>query len=97
MDPLASFTVDTFHGRVGETFSLPADGVDLALVSAEAKPAGPGIREGGAFSLLFHGPAEPMLEQAIRRVKHPELGEFGLFLVPVGRTAGGYEYEAAFS
>lgn len=97
MDPMSSFTLETFAGRVGETFAVPAAGVDLVLASADAKGGGAGLREGGAFSLLFHGPADPMLLQATHQVKHEALGEFGLFLVPVGRTDDGFEYEAAFS
>lgn len=95
MDPLDSFTYDTFRGRAGETFAVPAAGIEIVLASAEDK--GAGARAGGAFSLYFHGPADPMLLQAIHQLKHGELGEFGLFLVPVGRTADGFEYEAAFS
>lgn len=95
MDPLESFRYETFRDRAGETFAVPAAGVELVLASVEDK--GEGGREGGAFSLYFHGPADPMLPQATHHVKHGELGEFELFLVPVGRTADGFEYEAAFN
>lgn len=94
MDPVASFRYETFRDRAGETFTVPAAGIELVLASAA--DMGAGTREGGAFSLYFHGPADPMLLQAIHELKHDELGEFGLFLVPVGRTDDGFEYEAAF-
>lgn len=96
MDPLASFTYDTFSGRVGETFAVPDAEIELTLALVEAAH-GVGAREGGSFSLFFHGPAERLLLQQTQRIVHPELGEFGLFLVPVGRTADGFEYEAVFN
>lgn len=96
MDLVASFTYETFRDRVGETFGVPGAELELSLVAAQ--PAtGAGTREGGSFSVFFQGPAERMLLQAIHRLEHAELGEFDLFLVPVARTADGFEYEAVFN
>jgi len=50
-----------------------------------------------AFSLMFHGPAEPFLPQRTRKMIHPALGEFELFLVPVARDKDGFQYEAVFN
>ncbi len=61
------------------------------------------VREGASsskveqFSLLFHGPAEPRLSQQTYRVEHPVMGDFELFLVPVGADEAGTSYEAIFS
>jgi hypothetical protein len=98
MDPLAEFTPATFEGRLGDRFSLPASGVDLVLDVVDVKK-GPlaGPRPGGAFSLLFSAPGPDMLPQAIHEVSHAGLGAFPLFLVPVARTADGFQYEAAFN
>lgn len=49
------------------------------------------------FSILFHGPAEPMLSQRTYSVEHPELGEFDLFLVPIGVDHDHAQYEAVFN
>ena len=49
------------------------------------------------FSLFFHGPSDPFVPQGIHKLKHSALGEFELFLVPVGRDKDGFEYEAAFN
>ena len=95
MDALASFTYDTFRDRTGETFAVPASGVELMLAAARSVELSP--REGGGFSLLFTGPGEPALPQATHELTHRELGAFGLFLVPVARTAEGMEYEAVFN
>src|SRR5690348_2024599 len=49
------------------------------------------------FSLFFHGPSAPFLSQGIQKLKHIELGELELFLVPVGQDKDGFQYEAAFN
>ena len=49
------------------------------------------------FSLFFHGPATPFVPQGIHKLKHSTLGEFELFLVPVGQDKDGFQYEAAFN
>lgn len=49
------------------------------------------------FSLLFQGPQTHFLPQMTYRVEHDRLGEFALFLVPVGRTPDGFQYEAVFN
>ncbi len=50
-----------------------------------------------AFTLLFRGPAEPVLAQQSFQVSHPRLGQFPLFLVPVGADQAGVRYEAVFN
>jgi hypothetical protein len=50
-----------------------------------------------SFSLLFQGPAEPFLPQAIYPLEHAQLGAFALFLVPVGKNAAGFLYEAVLN
>lgn len=49
------------------------------------------------FSLLFQGPQTHFLPQMIYHMEHERIGEFDLFLVPVGRTPDGFEYEAVFN
>lgn len=50
-----------------------------------------------AFSLLFHGPADRFIKQGIHKLKHTQLGEIEIFLVPVGQDQTGFEYEAVFN
>ena len=50
-----------------------------------------------AFSLLFNGPAAHFIPQGIHKIKHAQLGEVDLFLVPVGKNDNGFEYEAVFN
>lgn len=49
------------------------------------------------FSLFFRGASEFVLSQKIYAMRHEKLGEGELFLVPVGSTDQGVEYEAAFN
>jgi len=100
----AWFTYDDFADRVGEQFLVSlGDGRDLTLVLAEARvsaEAGGAAPDGATrqqFSLLFRGPAEPTLGQAIWDLQHDEIDGLALFLVPLGPDAEGARYEAAFA
>jgi hypothetical protein len=87
---LETFTAETFRPLLNERFELVAeDGrVDLELVDL-TESAEPGAERRAQFSIVFSGPADPILPQAIYRLEHPELGAFDLFLVPI--AAGSYE------
>jgi uncharacterized protein DUF6916 len=57
-------TIETFRPAVGEGFAVGGEGgatVELLLVEAQASNGGQDAPR-SAFSLLFHGPAEPALE-----------------------------------
>jgi uncharacterized protein DUF6916 len=76
----------TFEGRVGETFaaapSYSGAALDLVLTSCDESPhARPGHP---AFSLTFESSDPEVREQQIFALSHPELGDFDLFLVPIG-------------
>ena len=94
------FTIETFAGRVGEPFRVQPDSGDaLEAELVEATQLAP-PREAGArapFSLVFRGPAEPLLPQRIYTVEHDELGAFEIFVVPIGRDEAGTSYEAVFT
>lgn len=49
------------------------------------------------FSLLFSGPAEPLLPQAIYQFQHDRLGEVDIFIVPVGLVDEAISYQAIFN
>lgn len=77
-----------------EVRSVP-EGLQLSLV--EVKLMGSGEREGGAFSVLWQGPPEPVLEQSIYTLFQADLGERDVFLVPVAEKDAGIQYEAVFT
>jgi hypothetical protein len=93
-----------FAGRLGEDFSLVGGdgaGVTLELVeateSSEPGGRGPEGQERRQFSLVFRGPATPVLPQGSYPLGHQELDGLELFLVPIGPDSLGMRYEAAFA
>ena len=96
---------NTYSKHVDEVFRLELDkdnALDLTLIEVTA--AGPATtqhaKDAGRptpFSLLFRGPPEPVLPQAIYPLTHPELGLLEIFLVPIGPTGDGMGYDAVFS
>jgi hypothetical protein len=96
-------TADTFAPAVGDTFVLDAGGaglLELELVESRLHhPDTPAEDASGArapFSLLFRGPADPLLPQSIYRLEHESLDPMEIFLVPVERDEAGASYEAVF-
>ena len=75
------------HQESKDTVELELMQVNLGLITPRNEQ----------FALLFHGPQNPFLQQALYHVEHDSLGEFDLFLVPVGRDQEGFQYEAVFN
>lgn len=102
-----SFTYTTFAHRKGEKFlvhvgektSLTAEleqATDLPLPGSRDETAN-GEDRGECFSLVFRLPPAPMLPQATYLFEHDEFGTFPLFIVPIGGSAEGLQYEAIFN
>lgn len=92
-------TLDHFAPLQGQQFELDAgDGGSLpvALVEANALTTHPGAVR-APFSLVFEGPALPLLPQATYGLAHPAVGSLDIFLVPVARSPTGIRYEAVFN
>ena len=49
------------------------------------------------FSLRFRGDRDWIFPQRIYAMKHDSMGDFDLFLVPIGRDESGTFYEAVFN
>lgn len=49
------------------------------------------------FSLRFRGDPSQVLPQRIYPMQHESIGDFDLFLVPIGRDDSGTFYEAVFN
>ena len=89
----------TFADRVGDAFiatpSLGGEPLELELASCDESPhARP---DHPAFSLEFHAPGPGHLPQQIFTLEHAELGEFDLFLVPLGPEGNRMRYEAVIN
>jgi hypothetical protein len=68
--------------------------VELNLVEVSEPRLWPGQQQ---FSLTFRGPKESFLGQGTREIRHEQLGDFPLFIVPIREDAQGYYYEAVFN
>jgi hypothetical protein len=49
------------------------------------------------FALRFRGDRDRVFPQRIYPMKHESIGDFDLFLVPIGRDESGTFYEAVFN
>jgi hypothetical protein len=72
--------------------------MDLKLVSVTPRKVEtteqPGMER---FSAVFSGPLDLLLPQRTYHVTHPEMGEFYVFLVAIGKEADGFRYEAVYN
>jgi hypothetical protein len=102
---LESLTLATFADRIGEPFLIYASAdhtLELALVEARSL-ASDGTRAEGSrrarepFSIVFKGPAAPVMPQSIYALAHDSLGSLELFLVPIGPDRDGMLYQAIFT
>jgi hypothetical protein len=90
------FHARDFEGHVGEVFLIP-DAVALTLSSVTRWGPEVGDGERQPFTLVLHGPREPVLPQSIYPFEHPAMDPFDLFIVPVGPDSRGMGYEAVFA
>jgi hypothetical protein len=93
-----------FAGYLNQRFRLRLDGATLSLelITVESFPVreevGSGAIRRQGFSLVFRGPKEPLLPQAIYTLEHEGvLGALPIFLVPIEPDAQGSRYEAVFN
>ncbi len=95
-ESLASFHAETFAQYASQPFHVVGgSGATLPLQLVDVSDSSTDGQE--RFALLFVGPKEPMLAQGIRRLRHLAMGEFELFLVPVGSDARTVIYQAVFN
>ncbi len=92
-------TLEHFAGCVNETFSAALNDMDVDFVLVEARPL-PTRAESATrqpFSLLFRNTAAFLFPQQIYPMRHPRVGEVGIFLVPVAQEQAGFLYQAVFN
>ena len=90
-----------FAAQLGTAFEVSgaAEAVALQLDTVHP-PAGDASATGpSSFSLVFLGDAVLRLGQGTHLFSHAQLGEFALFIVPLGpaRSDGRMQYEAVFN
>ena len=101
MVDLQKVTHEDFNACLNHRFVIELEEpppVELELVSVETR-TGVKVPEGNRqpFSLLFHGPSAPVLEQGTFAMANDRLGNMELFLVPIGADEKGRVYEAVFN
>jgi hypothetical protein len=94
-------TEAAFAKNVNTNFRVELEGaghINLKLVAVTPRKIEPNEQAGmERFSAVFSGPLDPFLPQATYHVTHPEMGEFHVFLVAIGKEADGFRYEAVYN
>ena len=93
---IETFTEATFLELLNTKFRVHPTGIDaieLELIGVTPLGTARHIQ----FSVLFQGPGHVFMQQSIYPIAHEQLGDFELFLVPVGKTERGFQYEAVFN
>lgn len=94
---LDRLTKALFAENLQTVFTLqltPTQTVELTLIEVREGHSTPRQEQ---FALLFCGPLATPFWQGMWPMHHPALGQFDLFLVPVGRGEEGFYYEAVFN
>lgn len=92
-------TLDHFSGCVNETFTAALNEGEIEFVLVEARAIEQRMPNAMRvpFSLLFRNTAVFLFPQQIYQMRHPRIGEVGIFLVPVAREREGFLYQATFN
>jgi hypothetical protein len=97
----AILTAQEFSRHLNTTFhTILDDGPAVALQLVLVKPFKHNAPEETGmeqFSAFFVGGLDALLPQRTYRLRHEEMGEFDIFLVPISRKEEGYRYEAVFN
>jgi hypothetical protein len=85
-----------YQGAINSKFAVVISEGIVELELFEVTDNGSTL-ENSRFSLLFKGPAEKFLQQDIYQIRHEQLGELDLFMVPLGAFQDGFKYEILFN
>lgn len=101
---LDQLTLSDFAPHLGGKFMVSDDAGQTVMVElVEATALGQGgprpahLAPRPPFSVVFLAPRGAGLTQRIYRIQHEVMGEFEIFLVPIGLTTQGLKCEAVFN
>ena len=98
---MESLTIEDFKPLTGTKFHIAAPERDVELVLERVAAVMESERARlprQPFSLYFLGPGDRMLPQMIYEMRHDAFRELlPMFIVPIGRTKDGFQYEAVFT
>lgn len=90
-------THETFSKHINTKFQAKLEEgnlVDLELGQVSELKVYPNQEE---FTIIFRGPSEVFLGQGVRTLRHEQMGQFEIFLVPIAQDEKGFHYEAVFN
>ena len=93
----AALTHDEFSKNLNTKFHVQFDEnppVELELIKVSEIKVYPQQEE---FAIEFRGPLDLFLTQGIFIFKHEQIGQFEIFIVPIGKDEQGFKYEAVFN
>jgi hypothetical protein len=93
---MRALRLDEFMEREGQSFELRLGEREIVLTLAKVNALPSSGREGGAFTLDWVGPYEPVLPQGNYCLRQGD-SEFEIFMVPIAQERGGSRYEAVFN
>ena len=94
---MPEFRQAMFEGHLDTEFQVMEDAKVICTLRLAELNAQTRTPKQETFSLLFLGPLDVFLGQGTRRVRHNALGEFEIFLVPIGKGNAGFQFEAVFN
>ena len=92
-------TLEQFAGCLNETFRVALNDGEVDFVLVEAQPltqSQPNALR-APFSLLFLNTAALVFPQQLYPMRHPRLGEYSIFIVPIARNKDGFINQADFN
>ena len=94
-------TEESFSKHIDTKFRVQLEApqpVELKLVEVRRYTSGSN-EQGGMerFSAFFYGPPDIFLQQGMYPLRHEEMGDIEIFLVPVGQDERGFRYEAVYN
>lgn len=93
--------IDDFSDRVGSRFAIVTDSPGIPeLVLTEAAPLplhGATDPPRAPFSLVFDQPGTRILPQGLYRLRHADMGDLDIFLVPMAQNPSTVRYCATFN
>ena len=97
---MALLTEEEFSKHIGtEVYAKFGDReVTLSLSEVKGYTPTPNDQQNmERFSVFFDGPLDSFLPQQNFKMRHEQMGEFDIFLVPISADEKGFRYEAVFN
>jgi hypothetical protein len=92
-----TLTKEAFAENLNTKFRIPfpsGEAAELELIEVVETMKTPRQLQ---FSIFFRGPLGYLLPQSTYQLEHEKMGAMQIFIVPVGREANGFRYEAVFN